>query len=729
MAKTLITDRRTTGSTYRVLRKLGKGGMAEVFLARQDGMAGLQRLTVLKKLLPQHSGSQNISEMLLDEARVAAQLTHPNIVQIYELGEEDGKYFIAMEFVDGCDLATLARIERHRQSRVPLRLTLRVISEAAMGLDYAHRMVGLDGRPLSIVHRDVSPHNILCSREGGVKVTDFGISKFVGKHQLTQVGVVKGKVQYMSPEQYRGSAVDHRSDIFSLGVVLYQLTVGRLPRVTPDGQVDVKRVADGKIPRPSDVRPEYPDDLEAIVMRALAHNVEERYPDTASLRDDLLAFARESDLLAFPKELGEYVNTLVPPVPLVVHEQSVIDASAPAQLPPEDSQDQSLPRQRDLPLVIVEQEDHKTEGPPGTEVASIHPLPAAARDGGDTEIPIDSEEFEAAVLPDETLTPFPSDTPAGVPAPPPSAGRAKPPAPSKGRAKPPVVPPPTPPSAIPAVAHSDTRAVRKNLPWGTLLVALGALVMAVVVLLYVVFGPRHGTRRTPPATVAPHTTGAGIINVLSNPHQATVSIDGAMRCSSTPCQIAGLPLGREMLLTLRAKKHSIWMQRLILTPTNRKLLLRADLTPLAPPPAKAAPALADPTAKGGTSAATAGKGGDPPKAVPGKKAPAKKAPAKKTPGKKAPAKKTPKKPPGSRNVLVQDSGSAHSFIAVDVRPWAEVWIKGQKVGHTPIQIKVPPGQYKVELKNPGRGFHKTYPVRVPKGKKVKIVDIIPRNKE
>ena len=237
MAETLITDRHSGSAHYKILRRLGKGGMAEVFLARQEGMAGLRRLTVVKKLLPQFSQMQDVAEMLLDEARIAAQLTHPNIVQIFELGKEDEQYFIVMEFVDGCDLATLARIERHRHGRVPLRLTLRAVSEAAMGLDFAHRQTGLDGRPLNIVHRDVSPHNILCSREGAVKVTDFGIAKAVGKAQVTQVGVVKGKVQYMSPEQYTGSPVDHRSDIYSLGVVLYQLTTGRLPRVGDDGEV------------------------------------------------------------------------------------------------------------------------------------------------------------------------------------------------------------------------------------------------------------------------------------------------------------------------------------------------------------------------------------------------------------------------------------------------------------------------------------------------------------
>ncbi|MFH1130679.1 MAG: serine/threonine-protein kinase, partial [Pseudomonadota bacterium] len=303
--------------------------MAEVFLTRQQGLAGFVRLAVVKKILPQFSAVPSIAEMLRDEARIAAQLNHPNIVQIYELGQKDDHHFIVMEYVDGCDLATLARIERRHNSRMPLRLVLRVISEGAMGLDFAHRQVGLDGRPLNIVHRDVSPHNLMCSREGAVKVTDFGIAKAVGKVQVTEIGVVKGKIQYMAPEQYTGEGVDNRSDIFSLGVVLYQLTTGLLPRASESGEMVVRRILEGKIPAPSTILPDYNQELEAIVMRALAHNPDERYQDAASLRDDLLEFARTHDLLAFPKELGDYVNKMVPPI------------SGDLELPPEETSSQS----------------------------------------------------------------------------------------------------------------------------------------------------------------------------------------------------------------------------------------------------------------------------------------------------------------------------------------------------------------------------------------------------
>ena len=765
MAQTLITDRRTPGSSYKILRRLGKGGMAEVFLARQEGMAGLRRLTVIKKILPQLSEVQDVAEMLLDEARIAAQLTHPNIVQIYELGQEEGQYFIAMEFVDGCDLATLARIERHRHSRIPLRLTLRVMSEAAMALDYAHRQVSLDGRPLNLVHRDVSPHNVLCSRDGAVKVTDFGISKFAGKHQLTQVGVVKGKVQYMSPEQYRGAAVDHRSDIFSMGVVLYQLTVGKLPRVTDSGEVAIKRVVEGTIPRPTSLRSEYPEELEDIVMRALANNPEERYPDAAALRDDLLDFAREHDLLAFPKELGEYVNTLVPATNLVVQEKSVMSCPSPSASPPEDgdSGDQEpLPRVEDgrpLPLVIVE--ELQSEAAPHTEVASSigrHRKASPARMPPEeaernTEIPItdsaieDSyEDSELAVLPDEDLTPFPDDMdsdPFQEPTPPPRyrarqdrAARLPPPQkpaatdrirvrqdPALAETVPEPVVPREPP---PAQTVTQPRVERSGAGVGAwVVIAVVAVLVASGSLIYVFFGDRIGT--TPRPTSRPVNKpklGAGVIHIHSNPSESSVSIDGAKRCFSTPCRVAGLPLGRELLLSLRSEGHSLWMQRVVLTPHQPKLLLRADLTPLPgykkkPPPPKTRP--------GSAAKKVSGSAPTPRKKTGGARPPTARKKTGAVPGKRKPAGgSAPGAPRGKKkgNMTIIASGSDAAVLAVDVRPWAEVWVDGQRIGFTPLVRQMPLGKHKLVLKNADLKYEKSFSIHAKKGKKVKISDVI-----
>jgi serine/threonine protein kinase len=698
VTETLITDRRSQTGTYKILRRLGKGGMAEVFLARQEGLAGFRRLTVVKKLLPQFSQVQEVAEMLLDEARIAAQLTHPNIVQIFELGKDEGQYFIAMEYVDGCDLATLARIERHRQSRVPLRLTLRIVSEAAMGLDFAHRQTGLDGRPLNIVHRDVSPHNIICSREGAVKVTDFGIAKAVGKALVTQVGVVKGKVQYMSPEQYTGATIDRRSDLYSLGVVLYQLTTGKLPRVAKDGGVAMRRVVEGAIPRPSDLRADYPEELEGIVMRALAHNPDERYPDAASLREDLLDFARENDLLAFPKELGEYVNALVPPIPLVVREQSrmSIDGQPP-------SPGSAVIEQEDLPAVMVEGEEEDTDSPPGTEVAS----PGARRrivsnvgpsdPYGETEIPIDHST--PALVSQEGFTPSAAATPVRP---------SREPSRRNGERPRSTAPPRGNTSKTPASAPALTEAVRPRqssaavwLSAAAVLVAMGSLAALVYVFAF------RGSAATPPGPGPgpdPNPSqGAGVINVLANPPNASVSIDGARRCPSTPCQVAGLPLNRELVLTVKSKGYELWMQRLVLTTNEPKLLLRADLTPQTQP---------EPTAPTGrhASADDAGKTPQP---------------------KKKPRHRPPKGPKASKGqaksegqIVTTAIPAEVCLLAVDVRPWAEVWVDGKKVGHTPLQVQLPPGMRRIELKNPDLKYVKTFRRRAKNGTKIKISEAI-----
>jgi serine/threonine-protein kinase len=745
VSETLITDRRSASAHYKILRKLGKGGMAEVFLARQEGMAGLRRLTVVKKLLPQLSSVDDVSEMLLDEARIAAQLTHPNIVQIYELGKDEGQYFIAMEFVDGCDLATLARIERHRSGRVPLRLTLRVVAEAAMGLDYAHRQAGLDGRPLNIVHRDVSPHNILCSREGAVKVTDFGIAKAVGKAQVTQVGVVKGKVQYMAPEQYTGGSVDHRSDIFSLGVILYQLTVGRLPRVTEGGDVVMRRVVEGKIPRPSELRSDYPDELEAIVMRALAQNPDERFPDAASLRDDLLDFARDNDLLAFPKELGDYVNQMVPPAPLVVRERSVMHVPAEPSARPGASVSRARgPRILEegvvevgpLPAVMVEGEEEDTDAPQGTEVAS----PQGRRKGGSLVIadprsrPYDKTELGgpdtdvgAPAVDDEQPTPAIRTT--SVPARPreqeqrPRLRPVEPvqrtllpadPAPKEAAAELPST------DEIAVATQTPTRKTERTRPehgrgslatWAAVVASLVAA--STVVYLIAQRGPtpppppKEGSARVEP--------GAGVLSILSNPTTATVSVDGAQRCPSTPCQVAGLPLGRELVLTLRAPGHTLWMQRLVLTASEPKLLLRADLAPeSAPPPARPdakvrAKVEGPPEKKGGDKKGPAPKKGEP------------KAGSEPKPGEK---KGPPAKSQGQVATVPLEPGNTSALLAVDVRPWAEVWVDGQKVGHTPLQRELKPGARVVELRNPELNFKKRYRIKAVAGKKVKISEVL-----
>ena len=219
---------------YELLKKVGTGGMAELFLARQPGIEGFEKLIVIKRILPHLTDSRHSSQfvqMLLDEARLAAQLSHPNIIQIYDLGRVDDQYFIAMEYINGVDLSQILKRELEHSRYMPVEHVVKVATYVCEALSYAHKRTDERGRPLRVVHRDVSPHNVLIAYDGGIKLTDFGIAKATSQMMKTRVGTIKGKWAYMSPEQCAGREVDSRSDIFSVGVLIYQMTTGMLPFV------------------------------------------------------------------------------------------------------------------------------------------------------------------------------------------------------------------------------------------------------------------------------------------------------------------------------------------------------------------------------------------------------------------------------------------------------------------------------------------------------------------
>ncbi|MCA9709815.1 MAG: serine/threonine protein kinase, partial [Myxococcales bacterium] len=216
---------------YQLLRRIATGGMAELFLARATAIHGFEKLVVLKRILPQHAESEDFIRMFLAEARLAATLHHPNIVQVYDIGEEGHTYFFTMEYVQGQDLRRLVRAARKANKALPLEHILHIVMGVAAGLNHAHEKIGLDGRPLGIVHRDVSPSNVLVTYEGGVKIVDFGIAKAATAQTATIAGTLKGKIPYMSPEQCDGAAVDWRADIYSLGATWFHLLAGRPPYI------------------------------------------------------------------------------------------------------------------------------------------------------------------------------------------------------------------------------------------------------------------------------------------------------------------------------------------------------------------------------------------------------------------------------------------------------------------------------------------------------------------
>jgi serine/threonine protein kinase len=299
-----------TFGKYEIIRRIATGGMAEIFLAREHQIEGFERPVVIKKVLPQFAKEKDLIQMFLQEARTAALLEHSNVVRIYGLGQEQGIFYIAMEYVHGETLSEIWKRGVQQKKLLPLPYTLQLIADAAKGLDHAHKKKDLSGRPLQIVHRDVSPQNVMVSFDGVVKIVDFGIAKAANKLQSTNAGIIKGKFAYMSPEQARGELVDARSDIFALGILLYELTTGkRLFRAPSDVQT-IQKVASADVTAPSARIPQYPKGLEQIVMTALAAKPADRFQDAKAFSDAIENYLRERRLET--RGITDYLKNLFP---------------------------------------------------------------------------------------------------------------------------------------------------------------------------------------------------------------------------------------------------------------------------------------------------------------------------------------------------------------------------------------------------------------------------------
>jgi serine/threonine-protein kinase len=296
---------------YTLLRKLAVGGMAELFLAIQRSHAGFEKLIVIKRILPAMNQDRAFIEMLLHEARVAATLSHPNIVQVFDVDEVDGTYFIAMEHVHGEDIRAIVRQMRKVGAvEFPLEHALSIVIGLCAGLAYAHEKRKLDGKPLNIVHRDISPQNVVVTFSGDVKVVDFGIAKSDVKLNETRSGRLKGKVPYMSPEQARGEAVDWRSDIFSAGIILFELTTGKRLFKGQGDYETLKLICDREYPRPTQIREGYPAELEHIVMKALEKDREQRYQSAREMQQALEDFARRERIPVSTIALNHFMGHL-----------------------------------------------------------------------------------------------------------------------------------------------------------------------------------------------------------------------------------------------------------------------------------------------------------------------------------------------------------------------------------------------------------------------------------
>jgi tRNA A-37 threonylcarbamoyl transferase component Bud32 len=275
---------------YQIIRRLAKGGMAELYLSRQIGGGGYEKVVALKRVLPHLAEDLTFVRMFLNEAKIAAGLDHSNIVHVVDFGSEGGEHFMVMEYVHGRSVLDLLR-QSARVGGLPLPCALTIAGEVAAALHYAHERAGSDGRPLGLVHRDVSPSNVLVSFEGDVKLVDFGIAKATAHTRVTRSGAIKGKLSYMAPEQVRGEAVDRRADVFALCVVTYELCTGQRCFVAPGEFALINRVAAGRYERPTSIDPTFPRALEAIIARGLAVDPAGRFHTARELQLAIEEFA------------------------------------------------------------------------------------------------------------------------------------------------------------------------------------------------------------------------------------------------------------------------------------------------------------------------------------------------------------------------------------------------------------------------------------------------------
>ncbi|MBL8957406.1 MAG: protein kinase [Myxococcaceae bacterium] len=294
---------------YQLIKKLATGGMAEVWLANQIGIEGFNRHIVVKRILPHLSEDPEFVQMFLNEAKIASRFNHPNIAQIYDLGQGDGQYFIAMEFIHGEDLGRLMRKAWSTGQWIARPLAIRIIAEACKGLYYAHTRNDERGQPLRVVHRDISPQNILISFDGSVKLVDFGIAKAADQASMTKSGAIKGKFAYMAPEQAGGKPLDARTDLFALGLVLYELLTGVRPLKRDSELATLQAALECAIDPPSVVA-EVPAELDDVVMRALAKAPDDRYRDASMFQMALEEFLISQRLVATSVQISELMETL-----------------------------------------------------------------------------------------------------------------------------------------------------------------------------------------------------------------------------------------------------------------------------------------------------------------------------------------------------------------------------------------------------------------------------------
>ncbi len=402
----------TTLGRYELVRKIAAGGMAEIFLARSWSEARFFRDVVIKRLFTTFAHKEEVVSMFHYEAHLLAHLCHPNIPQVYDLGSAHGTWFVAMEFVDGWTVADLWRAGARARKPMPLHVALGIVMQACEALHHAHEAKDRAGRALNIVHRDVTPHNLMVTRDGVAKLMDFGVAKTDARPK-TESGALKGTFSYMAPEQVRGREVDRRVDVFALGVILYEITTGtRLFRGT-NSKV-MTDIVEKDAPPPSTVLPDYPADLEEIVLAALRRDRRARIASAADFALHLEYFAMRHGLPIGPRSIAEWINEVYPTEKVAEDELAIVPEAAPpgvevpavgvSELPPPMTDPAPV---HDLESVI----DDTTDAFRG-EGSSVQPARDLAADESVEDVDVDELEEEEPIS-----VGIPSNEPSDAPAP------------------------------------------------------------------------------------------------------------------------------------------------------------------------------------------------------------------------------------------------------------------------------------------------------------------------
>lgn len=435
---------------YSLLDRIAAGGMAEVFRAKAYGVEGFERVVAVKRILPTIAADTDFITMFIDEAKIAVQLNHANIAQIFDLGKVGSSYFIALEYVHGLDVRSIFDALAQRGRRVPVAMAAYVAMKICEGLDYAHNRRDASGRPLELVHRDVSPQNMLISFDGDVKLIDFGIAKAAGKEGRTRAGILKGKFGYLSPEQVISNQVDARSDIFGVGIVLHELLTGRRLFVGDNEFSTIEKVRAADVTPPHYLNPEVEDELSRVVMKALVRDPALRYQSAAVLQEDLQRFLREQDEPFARRELSAFMRHNFPEH--AADDQEAVGDLQGVQVPLADATDVTpIVREAESKAVIDETREIPNEGS-SKHSSTLLGMPVVARQ-----------------VPGRSVPPPPPRS-GGAPSRPPTPGRSVPPPPpappGRARTVPPAssTQPPPLPRSQPPVSHGSQPPVSGTRP-------------------------------------------------------------------------------------------------------------------------------------------------------------------------------------------------------------------------------------------------------------------------